>query len=58
MVDIRVTKIDDRKFLRINNEMVEVVDYTIKSSAGGSTELTVSIKGDVTVFDLSAILKE
>ena len=57
-MDIRVTKIDDRKFLRINNEMVEVVDYTIKSSAGGSTELTVSIKGDVTVFDLSAILKE
>ena len=55
---IRVTKIDERKFLCINNVMVEVADYNIKSSADGSTELSVVIKGDVSVFDSSAILKE
>lgn len=58
MVDIRVTKIDDRKFLRINNEMVEVADYSIKSSADGYTELFVIIKGKVNVFDSSTILEE
>lgn len=55
---VKVTKIDERKFLHINNEMVEVADYNIKSSADGSTELSVIIKGNTNVFDSSAILKE
>ena len=57
-MNIKVTKIDERMFLRINEEMVEVADYNLKSSADGTTELSVVIKGNASAFDSSAILKE
>lgn len=55
---VKVTKIDDRKFLCINHEVLEIADYNLKSSADGSTELSLIIKGNVSEFDSLAILKE
>lgn len=55
---VKVTKIDDRKLLCINHEVLEIADYNLKSSADGSTELSVIIKGNVSEFDSLAILKE
>lgn len=55
---IRVSRVDERKFLQINDEMIEVKDYQIKSSADGSTEISVVIEGKTGEFDLAANLKE
>lgn len=55
---LRVSKLDEHKFFQINNEIVEIKDYTIKSSADGSTELLIVIEGNANVFDSSATLKE
>ena len=55
---LRVSKIDEHKFFQINNEIVEIKDYTIKSSADGSTELLIVIEENANVFDSSATLKE
>ncbi len=55
---LRVSKVDEHKFFQINNEIVEIKDYTIKSSADGSTELLIVIEGNANVFDSSATLKE
>lgn len=55
---IRVSRVDERKFLQINDEMIEVKEYQIKSSADGSTEISVVIEGKTSEFDLSANLKE
>lgn len=56
--EITVHKIDSRSFLQIGAEQVEVSDYTIKSSASGTTELNVTISGNSSVFELSANLVE
>jgi len=55
---VKVGKTDSRKFLQISNELIEVVDYNIKSSADGSTELSVVIKGISNEVELSANLEE
>ena len=55
---LKVSKVDERKFFQINNEIVEIKDYKIKSSADGSTELLIVIEGNATVFDSSTTLKE
>lgn len=55
---LKVSKIDERIFFQINNEIVEAKDYEIKSSADGSTELLIVIEGNANVVDLSATLKE
>jgi len=53
---LKVLKVDERKFFQINNEIVEIKDYKIKSSADGSTELLIVIEGNVNVFETSANL--
>ena len=55
---IKVSKIDERKFLQINNETVEIAEFTLKSSADGSTELSVVIRGNATMVDMSVNLIE
>lgn len=46
----------EQEFLQVGKEMIEVSDYSLKSSADGSTELSVTIKGNVNVFETSANL--
>jgi hypothetical protein len=53
---LKVSKVDERKFFQINNEIVEIKDYKIKSYADGSTELLIVIEGNVNVFETSANL--
>ena len=56
MSDITINKIDSRKFMKIGEVSIEIDDYTIKSSADGSTELSVVIKGNASIFETSANL--
>lgn len=58
MADIKIGKVNSRCFLEIGKELVEVSDYNLKSSADGATELTVVIKGEANLFELSASLEE
>ena len=55
-VEIVIHKEESRNFLQVGKEMIEVSDYSLKSSADGSTELSVTIKGKVNVFETSANL--
>lgn len=57
-MNIKVGKVDSRKYLQIGNELIEVADYNIKSSADGSTELSVVIRGNATMVDMSVNLIE
>ena len=57
MLDIKINKIDNRYFLEIGEELVEVSDYKLKSSADGATELTVVISGVASLFESSASLE-
>lgn len=56
MSNIKVLRIYNRSFLQIGTEQVEVADYNLKSSADGSTELSVIIKGCTSIFESSASL--
>lgn len=58
MSNVKVGKIDSRKYFQIGNELIEVADYNIKSSADGSTELSVIIKGNASMSDMSVNLIE
>lgn len=58
MAEITIHKIDSRSFLQVGAEQVEISDYTIKSSANGTTELNVTINGNSNVFEMSANLGE
>lgn len=53
---LKVSKVDEHKFFQINNEIVEIKDYKIKSSADGSAELLIVIEGNANVFETSANL--
>ena len=53
-VEITISKLDDRNFLQVGQEKIEISDYNIKSSADGSTELSITIKGTTPIFSLSA----
>lgn len=55
-MEIVLHKEESRNFLQVGKEMIEVSDYSLKSSADGSTELSVTIKGNVNVFETSANL--
>lgn len=57
MCDLQIMKMDDETILLVGNEKIPVDDYSIKSSADGTTELTLSIKGLATILELSASLK-
>lgn len=50
--------IDHRIFLAIGGVSVEIEDYKIVSSGKGDTELTIMLKGEPTIFDLSTSLEE
>ncbi len=54
--DIKLSTIDNRAFLQIGAEQIEVFDYSIKSSADGETELCVTIKGVPRELELKASL--
>lgn len=58
MTEISIRKVDGRSCLQIGNEIVEISDYDVKSSADGTTELTVIITGLCSEFALSASLEE
>ncbi len=53
---IIIHKEENRNFLQVGNETMEVSDYSLKSSADGFTELSVTITGKVNVFETSANL--
>jgi hypothetical protein len=55
---VTITKVDNRKVLEIEGGHIEIADYNIKSSADGTTELSVVIKGTASTFELSAMIKE
>ena len=55
-MEIVIHKEESRNFLQVGKEMIEVSDYCLKSSADGSTELSVTIKGKANVFETSANL--
>lgn len=50
--------VDHRKFLIIGGASIEIEDYKIVSSGKGDTELTITIKGKSTIFELSTSLEE
>lgn len=56
--EVSILRVDSRSFLRVGQEQIEISGYTVKSSADGSTELSVVIKGAVATFELSASLEE
>lgn len=55
--NISIIRTDSRSLLQIGNEQIEVADYNLKSSADGSTELAIVIKGNATIFESSANLE-
>ena len=57
-MDIRVTKLENRCFLQIGSEKVEIAEYKMKSSADGETELSVTVRGVTPIFEMSTSLKE
>ncbi len=54
--EIRIGRTEERSFLQIGNETIEVDDYEIKSSANSITELRVTIKGTANIFESSVSL--
>lgn len=57
MASIKIEKVDNRIFLQIGEEVIEVSDYNIKNSADGTTELSVTIKGNTNEVEWSANLE-
>ena len=57
-LDVSIMKIDSRIFLTIGNESIEIDAYKIVSSSDGDTELTINLKRNVPIFELSANLRE
>lgn len=53
-VEISILKMDSRSFLQVGQEQIEISDYNVKSSADGSTELSVTIKGAAAVLEFAA----
>lgn len=56
-MDVKIVRVDDRSLMQIGETQIEVADYNIKSSADGSTELSVTIKENAPTFELSASLE-
>lgn len=57
-MDIGIHRLDNRSFLKVNDEEIEVSDYKISSSANGTTELQVLIRTQASVFELLASSEE
>ncbi len=58
MPEIKIERVDARAYMILGNESIELADYQIKSSADGTTELHLVIKGLSEVFGMSTTLKE
>lgn len=56
-MDVKIVRVDNRSLMQIGETQIEVADYNIKSSADGSTELSVTIKENASTFELSASLE-
>ena len=56
-MDVKIVRVDNRSLMQIGETQIEVADYNIKSSADGSTELSVTIKENAPTFELSASLE-
>lgn len=56
--DVVILRNESRSLLRVGSEDIEISDYNVKSSANGDTELSVTIKGKVAIFELTANLEE
>ncbi len=54
--DISIKKIESRTFLVVGNQSIEVKDYKLVSSGNGETELTLVLKGNASIFEMSASL--
>ncbi len=54
--DISIKRIESRTFFVIGNQSIEVKDYKIVSSGNGDTELTLVLKGNASIFEMSASL--
>lgn len=54
--DIFIKKIESRTFLVVGNQSIEVKDYKLVSSGNGETELTLVLKGNASIFEMSASL--
>lgn len=57
MTDITIERDGYKTFFKMGNEKIEITDYQIKSSADGTAELVVAIKGIPNIFEMSANLK-
>ena len=53
---ITIERINDRSVLKIEKGVLEISDYKIVSSADGTTELTILIKGISNLFETSTNL--
>lgn len=54
--DISIKKIESRTFWVVGNQSIEVKDYKLVSSGNGETELTLVLKGNASIFEMSASL--
>ena len=55
--EVSISRVDNRSFLNIGKENIEIADYGTKSSADGTTELLITIKGTASIFELSTNLE-
>lgn len=54
--DISIKRIESRTFFIMGNQSIEVKDYKIVSSGNGDMELTLVLKGNASIFEMSASL--
>lgn len=54
--DISIKRIESRTFFVMGNQSIEVKDYKIVSSSNGDMELTLVLKGNASIFEMSASL--
>lgn len=57
-VDVHIKRVNGVFILVINQISINISDYLIKSSADGTTELVVTIRGVSSTFELSSNLEE
>ncbi len=57
-MEVAIKRVDEKNILIIDDSSIPILDYSIKSSADGTTELNVTITGISSIFDLSTILEE
>ena len=56
-MDVKIVRVDNRSLMQIGVTQIELADFNIKSSAVGSTELSITTKENAPTFELSASLE-